>query len=138
MASLAQLRDGVAGILEAAIPRLNAYPRIWSVQVLPAVVVYPAEDAPLVTSGSATRTWDLNLYVLASAGEPVIGQYDLDELIDTSGPRSVIAALHGNSDLGLEDTDCVVRGITAYGQQYESVGIDHVGAVLRLYVETAG
>lgn len=137
MATLAQIRDGVRLVLEAAIPGLNVYPRIWSVKVLPAVVVYPADTDPLVTSGRASVSWDLDLYVLASAGEPEIGQLDLDELIDTGGPRSIIAALFG-SDLGLDDTDSLVTGMSNYGAQLESAGIDHVAAVLRLHVDTTG
>ncbi len=138
MATLAQIRDGVKTVLEDAIPGLVVYPRIWSVQLLPAVVVYPAEDTPLVTSGRASVDWDLDLHVLASAGEPVIGQFDLDELIDTGGTRSIVAALFGSDLGGLPGTDCLVTRMAAYGLQFESVGIDHVGATLRLHVDTTG
>jgi hypothetical protein len=137
VATLAQIRDGVKTTLEAAISGLKVYPRIQSVNVLPAVVVYPAEVDPLVTSGRASVSWQLDLYVLTSAGETEISQYRLDELIDTGGARSVIAALFG-TDLGLPDTDCLVTGISGYGTAYESVVPDHVGAVLRLLVHTTG
>lgn len=137
MATLAGIRDALKTVLEETITGLQVYPRIGSALILPAVVVAPAEEDPLVTSGRASVSWQLDLHVIASAADTELGQYALDDLIDTGGDRSIIAALF-DTDLGLDDTDCLVSGMTGYGLQWESIALDHVGATLRLLVHTTG
>lgn len=138
MATLAQVRDGVAVTLEAAIPGLSVYPRIESVANPPAVVVGVADDLDYrVVMNRAAMTWELNLYVLTSKAVNAVGQLDLDELIDIAGARSIPQALYAD-DLGLPDTQAHVATMTGYGGTWEAAGIDYIGAVLRLIVHTKG
>jgi hypothetical protein len=137
VATLAQIRAGIKTTLEAAIPDLHVYPHIVSVQRLPAVVVYPADADYRQVMRRAHMEWPLDLYVLCSAAEDTLGQYELDELIDITGPRSVVEALFGE-DLGLDGTQTHVATMTRYGGRFDSAGVDHVGAVLRLTVHTPG
>lgn len=137
MATLAQIRDGIKTILEAAIPTLTVYPRIESVLTVPACVVWPADASYVHVMNRAHMEWPIDLYVLASKADDRAGQYDLDELIDLTGSGSIVAALH-DDDLNLTGTQTHVTGMSGYGGTWDTAGIDHVGAVLRLTVHTPG
>jgi hypothetical protein len=135
MATLAAIRDAIRTTVEAVIPALQVYARLGVATNLPAMVVSVADvDYDLVMNRS-TMQWEFDLSVLASAGHVVLGQYTLDDLVDIGGPGSIVHALYG-SDLGLANTQAHVAGLSGYGGTFEGVGLDHVGAQLRLIVIT--
>jgi hypothetical protein len=138
VATLAQVRDGVATTLQAAISGLSVYSRVEGVANLPAVVVLVADGIDyLVVMNRATMTWQLDLHVLTSASMNSLGQLDLDELIDIAGARSIAQALYG-SDLGIAETQAHIESMSGYGGSIEAAGVDHIGATLRLVVHTKG
>lgn len=137
MATLAQVRDAVKTTLEALVPDVVVYPRFASVVNPPAVVVVPAETDYAVTMGRSTMRWDLDLYVLASSEDDGLAQWELDDLVDIDGAKSIVKALFGE-DLGLTDTHAHVASMRAYGSTFEAAGCPHIGAILRLAVITKG
>lgn len=137
MATLAQIRDGVKTVVEAAIAGLQVLPRFDSVGSLPAVILLPADADYRQTMNRSLMRWELDLFVLTSKSVNSLGQYDLDELIDIDGARSIPAALFGE-DLNLTDTQAHIASMSGYGGTFEATGVDHIGAVLRLVVLTKG
>lgn len=137
MATLAQIRQGIADVLNAADDRLTVYPYWGGPLVLPAAVVIPGEADYQHTFGQTHMTWPIRLYVLTQDAVDELGQVDLDEYVDLSGPRSLVAALN-TEDLGFtNDVQVAVRSLSGYGD-FEAAGIPHVGAILNLTVETKG
>jgi hypothetical protein len=135
VATLAQIRDGIRSIVETAIPTLRVYPRIGTTTTLPAMVITPADTNYDMVMNRSSITWEFDLAVLASAGDAVVGQYTLDDLIDIGGPGSIIAVLFGE-DLDLPNTHAHVASMSGYGGTFENAGVEHVGAILRLVVVT--
>jgi len=137
VATLAQIRDGVKTVLETAIAGLQVHPRFDSIGSLPAVVIVPADAGYLHVMNQSHMVWELDLLVLTSKAINSLGQYDLDELIDIAGARSIPAALYGE-DLELPGTQAHVATMSRYGGEFEAAAIDHIGAALRVVVHTTG
>lgn len=137
MATLAQIRDAVKTTVEQLVPELVVYPRFTSVANPPAVVVVPSVTDYAVTMGRSTMRWDLDLYVLASSEDTGLAQWELDDLVDIDGDKSLVKALF-NEDLGLADTNAHVASMREYGSSFEAAGCPHIGAILRLVVLTKG
>ncbi|MFF0183553.1 hypothetical protein [Streptomyces sp. NPDC005244] len=144
MASLAEVRSALKETLKAAISGLNVYSEVSDVQQVPAVVVIPAAPS---TSGLACNfngafgrgmdEWTLDLFVLVGRTEGALAQQKLDQYVTGKGSKSIREVLFQNADLGLTDgTDAHAEGIRLYGGFFESAGVPHVGAVLRITVRT--
>lgn len=137
MATLAQIRDGIRSILTAVDDKLNVYPRFHSQLVVPCVVVIPGDADYDVVFNRSMMTWELRLFVLASASVNELGQYAIDDYIDIGGSKSLVRALYGE-DLDIGDgTQVHVSGMSSYGT-FEAAGVDHIGCILSLTVHTPG
>ncbi len=136
MASLKQIRAGIATVLKAVDTRLTCYPYFGGAIHLPAAVLMPQDADLQITYGLSTVTWPLRLYVVTSATVAEFGQVDLDDYIDVNGSRSIPWALNGE-DLDLPGTQVVVDSVTDYGT-LEALGMSHISATLNLTVHTPG
>lgn len=144
MASLTEIRAALKATLKAAITDLNVYSEVSDVTQVPAVVVLPS--APSASGlacnfngafGRGMDEWTLDLYILVGRAEGALAQQKLDQYVTGKGAKSIRQILFENSDLGLTDTDVHVEGVTNYGGMFQSAGIQHVGAVLRITVRTS-
>ena len=91
--------------------------------------------------GLYTTTW--RILVLVSMQDFDNSQYSLDEYLEPSGPKSFAGILWNATwtgfprfSLGLPDTTHGFPHLEAYGGQWDSVGIDHIGAELTMDVTT--
>lgn len=142
MTGLANLRDGIKTVLESEVTNLTVYPRFeGQIAIAPgggAVVVQVADINYDVSFQRSTMHWNFDLYVMTSAAVNSLGQYDIDELIDITGSRSIVASLY-TENLGFTDTFAHVTGMREYGAQFsEAQDIPHIGAILSLEVITKG
>jgi hypothetical protein len=138
MATLAEVRAAVRTTLETSIDGLTVYARVPEKPNLPCVLVTPAETDFNVAMGRGVDTWQFDLAVIVSAADVELAQDQLDEYIAGQGPRSIRQAVFVANTLGLPGTAANVSRMSNYGARYEFVGVDHVGATLRLTVHTRG
>jgi hypothetical protein len=138
VASLGAIRTAIKGTVEAAISGLRGYDTVPAVAHVPAFVVEPVAADFDVAMGRGTDTWQLDLHVLVSDAEESLGQLALDGYISGAGTNSIRAAVFATRGLGLTNTDAHVAAVVAYGGQFESAGIPHIGATLRVIVHTRG
>lgn len=144
MASLTEIRAALKATLKGAISELNIYAEVSDVTQAPAVVVMPA--APSLSGlacnfngafGRGMDEWTLDLYVLVARTDGALAQQKLDQYVTGKGAKSIRQVLFQNSAIGLTDTDVHVEGVRDYGGMFQSAGIPHVGAVLRVTVRTS-
>lgn len=135
MPTLSEVRTAVASTLRTAItPELNVYHRVRPSVVAPAIIVMPAEADYLEVFGNAGTGWELDLVALVSPADEDAAQDLLDELVEPTGARSIIAAIAATPTLGRNDCHGVVRRLNNYGIRYQ-VGVDDfIGATLRMFV----
>jgi len=134
VATLAQIRQGIADVLTATDDRLTVYPYWVSNLHLPAAVI-TVDDADYLHVFTGTHmVWPLRLYVLVQYADAEFAQVALDEYIDPFGARSIVDALQ-DEDLELAKTQVAVTGVSDYGD-FEAAGIEHVGAIINLTVRT--
>jgi len=138
MASLAAIRTAVKTTLAAEIPTLHRYDKIAAAVNTPAVVVQPATTDFLVAMGRGTDTYYLDLHVIVAESDEIVAQAQLDEYVTGAGSNSIRAAVFATRALGLASTDAHIAAMTAYGVQFESAPLAHIGATLRLVVHTKG
>lgn len=138
MASLKAIRAAVKTTIETHIPSLTVYATVPEAAQVPSVVVAPATADFLVAGRRGTDTWEFDLSVLAAYADAEIGQDALDEYVTGAGAKSIRQVIFNNRSLGLANTDAHISGMQAYGAQFESAAIDHIGAILRLVVHTPG
>lgn len=139
MASLAAIRDALKATLEANISGIHGYDTVPEVMNLPAVVVQPVSTDFVVTNARGTDRINFDLFVLVSTADMRRAQEALDAYVTGAGTSSVREVIYNNGTLGLSDgTDAHVEGMRAYGGNYESANIRHIGAVLRVVVYTPG
>lgn len=143
MASIEQVRDAVKVTLEARIPGLTVYDTVKLVASLPAVVVIPRTGSFEAGIGPGVDdTYLFDLDVLCSVAVAELGQDSLDALVSGAGPRSIRQAIHSSRDergdaLRLPHCKARVTGWSQYATGFETAGIEHVGAVVRLEVVTS-
>lgn len=143
MASIEQIRDAIKLTLEARIAGLFVYDTVPSVTLLPAVVALPrAGDFEASMGPGVDDTYGFDLHVLCSAAVDELGQDDLDALVSGAGPRSIRQVVYESRDhrsdiLGLRNCKGRVTGWSRYAKGFESAGIEHIGAVVRLEVITS-
>lgn len=138
MASLTSIRGGIKATLDGNIASLHAYDKVPERPNLPAVVPVPVEADFDVAMGRGTDTWFFDLFVLTSHADAELGQDSLDSFVTGAGATSIRQVIFQNKTLGLSNVDAHVSGMRNYGATFEAVGVDHVGAVLRLVVHTKG
>jgi hypothetical protein len=146
MASLTEIRAAIKETVKANIADLMVYDEVPDVTQVPALVVMPSR--PSGTSGMVCdfngafnrgmHTWNLDLYVLVSRSPADVAQRSLDALISGRGERCIPNVLYLNPGLGLTDgTDAHAEGIRDYGGKFETQGVPHVGAIIRVTVRTS-
>lgn len=139
MASLKAIRLAVKSTLETHLPELIGYRTVPEAAQVPSFVVEPVPPADfLVAMGRGTDTWNFDIHVLVSSADAGLGQDELDDYVTGAGPKSIRQVVFNNRTLGLANTDAHVAQLIAYGGQFESAGIPHIGATLRLAVHTSG
>lgn len=139
MSTLKQVREGfVATVQPILVAEAQVYQYIPAHPVLPCLCIVPATADFAVSMGRGTDTWVFDLTMLVPSGNEELAQQLLDEFVTGAGPTSVRQALFQNRTLGLADVDAHIAGMTNYGGSIEAVGVDHVGASLRLVVHTSG
>lgn len=140
MASLSEIRSAIANTVTNAEIGLQAYDTVADIVAVPALLVLPAEGPDfMVTFARGSDTYQFDLFTMTSRVVPRTGQEALDAYVTGAGPRSLRALFWANKGLGLGDgTEATARGWSRYGGNFPNVGIDHIGAVLRLTVMTPG
>lgn len=139
MASLKAIRVAAKATIETHIPDLTGYPTVPEAVQVPAFVVEPAPPADfLVAMGRGVDTWNFDVHILVASSDAGLGQDELDDYITGAGAKSIRQVIFNNRTLGLTDTDAHIAQLIAYGGQFESAGIAHIGATLRLVVHTPG
>lgn len=138
MATLGTIRTAVKTIVAGNDSALWPYDKVPEAVQVPALVVEPVTADFNVAMGRGTDTWLLDLHLLVSDADAAIGQTLLDELVSGAGTRSIRQVVFNNRTLGLQNTDAHVAQMIAYGGQFESASVAHIGATLRLVVHTKG
>lgn len=138
MASLKAIRAAAKTTIETRIPSLTGYPTVPEAAQVPSFVIEPVLADFLVAMGRGTDTWNFDLHVLVASADAGIGQDELDDYVTGAGGKSIRQVVFNNRTLGLASTDAHIAQLVAYGGQFESAGIPHIGATLRLVVHTPG
>ena len=139
MASLADIRQGIASTIESNISGLSAYPNVPESVNLPAVLVVPRSADLAMAFGRGLDTWQFDLILLVSRRDDGLAQDDLDPMATGAGISSIRQAIFTNSLIGLTDgTAAFVTGMSQYGATYDIGGVSHVGATLTCRVTTTG
>lgn len=141
MSSLEAIRDAIKTTIETAITSLHVYDTVpGEANVLPCVVQIPFSADFEVAMGRGLDTWEIDLLVLVTTADMDIGQDALDAYVSGSGARSIRQAIFNNRDLGLTNsgTSAHVSEMLEYGMRFEAAAYDHIGARLRLKIQTPG
>jgi len=138
VAALSAIRDAIKSTIDANIPDVEVYDTVPDAVSVPAVVVMPSAADFQQAMGRGHDQWDFDLYVLASRAVVDEGQDALDSYVTGAGSNSIRQAIFQNRTLGLADVNAHVSGMSQYGGRFESAGVEHIGAVLRLVVLTDG
>lgn len=116
MSQLGDIRNAIAAKLQT-IPTLNVTAR-WDGTVAPPVaIVVPSPSAFLrygTTMGGESCDISYTIQILASKSLDRVGQEVLDEFLETSGEKSVYAAVSGDLP-GTDAHDCQVMEARNYG-----------------------
>jgi hypothetical protein len=138
MAALEDIRQAITDTLDT-IPGLRVTATVPDVANLPAVVILPRTTNFDMAFGRGFDEYEFDLAVLVSRAEPRTGQDALDAFITGAGSSSIRQTVFNNRTLGLSDgTQAHVSRMSDYGTQFPAAGVDHIGAVLRLVVQTIG
>lgn len=106
---------------------------------LPCVVFVPDAANFDVAMARGTDTWEFDVFVLVPSGDIEVGQVRLDPYVSGAGSLSVRQAIwNSRPNFSTAGFDAHISAMTSYGGQLESVGVNHVGAILRLIVHTRG
>lgn len=138
MSDLATIRDAIKTTLETAVSGLTVYDTVPDATNLPALVTVPVSADFNVAMGRGADTWQLDLYVMVSTADMGLGQDALDGFVSGAGATSIRAAVWASRSLGLPDVDATVTDMSNYGANFAQSSIQHIGAVLRLTVQTSG
>ena len=134
MGSLAAIRAGLVtnlNTLKTTYQDMQISPYILSNPTLPVILVKP-------TAGSVTEyhqamqngqeTWSLTVQAFIANGGDQSQQVWLDELLATSGPHSVKAAIEADKTLGGATEDLIVRRCISYQEYQRADGTLALGA----------
>jgi hypothetical protein len=140
MASLAQIRDGIAKTIKnhCGVSSLSTYKYVEEVATAPCIMVEPWAADFEGNFARGLHTWDFNIYVIVSpSASSAVGQALLDRLCDGGGDGSIQKIIDEHPNLGLtENTQAICYMLKGYGGHYEWAKIPHVGAVLKVRVIT--
>lgn len=139
MASLVAIRQALAHTIKSyAATELNTYATVNDMVDVPAIIIEPLNADYTVAFQRGSDTWEFHIFVLVGRGSEGEAQNLLDELITGAGPNSIREILYDHDDLGLPDTTATVHSMRGYGGSFEIAKIPHIGAVLKVRVDTDG
>lgn len=117
MATLDQLRDGLAARLETIASLKGVYPEAPGLVETPGAVVRFASPAITyaTTQGGLSHDYAFSILLLVSQAQGSPAQSQLDPYLDTSGVDSVYAAVDADPDLGLVGVTATVTSVTNAG-----------------------
>lgn len=132
MASLTELREGVANAL-SAIPGLQASAAVLTNPSLPTAYVFPGEINYHRTMTGHTD-WNLVVELQVATVSDIGAQKKLDAYLDASGTESIRAAIEADPTLGGKAEDTIVMGIRDYGMFARAQGDTVLGARVLVWV----
>jgi hypothetical protein len=129
MATLAQLREGLATRLETIASLKGIYPESPSLVETPAAVIRFASPAVTyaTTQGGSSDDYNFSVLLLVSAAQGSPAQSQLDPYLDTSGADSVYAAVDADPDLGGVCDVATVTSVANAGP-VTWAGVEYLGA----------
>lgn len=140
MSSLATLKQALADTIEEHISseEINVHTYIPDRINTPAVCIEPHMSKFDGAMMRGDDMWRFNVYIVVQRRDAEESQGELDDFLESAGPRSIREAIFKKPDLGLEDTQAFVSGMHEYGGGYRDARIDVIGAILRVDVHTDG
>lgn len=139
MARVSLIREGLAARM-ATISGLNAYARAKGELRLPAAVVVPEPGAAIAynaTMGRGSDDHTFRIYLLVEQNVEDLDQRALDDYLDGSGSKSIIAAIDGDGSLGGAAHFTRVVGVADYGE-ITWAGVQYLGAEILVEVTAGG
>lgn len=145
MASLARIKQALADTIEEHVTskEVNVFTYIPDLIQAPAVCldVHRADFDGAMARGD--DMWRFNVYIVVQRGDAENSQDELDEFLESTGPRSIREAIFNTPSLGVDEdqhgfVQAFVSGVHEYGGGYRDARIDVVGAILRVDVHTDG
>jgi hypothetical protein len=129
MATLAQLRAGLAARLETIASLNGVYPEAPGLIATPAAVIRFASPAIIyaTTQGGMSDDYSFSILLLVSTAQGSPAQSQLDPYLDTAGADSVYAAVDADPDLG---GICDVATVTSVANAgpVTWAGVEYLGA----------
>lgn len=141
MSSLANIKKALADTIEKHVSpaqEVNVFTYIPDLIQTPAVCIDPHMSKFDGAMARGDDMWRFNVYIVVQRGDAENSQDELDDFLESAGPRSIREAIFNSPDLGLGDCQAFVSGVHEYGGGYRDARIDVVGAILRVDVHTDG
>lgn len=132
MSSLTEIRDALKKTISQA--GLNVYETVADVTNSPAAVIMPDMSGYSNAMGMGGDEYYFDIPVLVAAHNIRDAQRQLDKFVTGQGEKSLREFLFRNSNLGLDDVDCHVKGFKGYGGNFKTSMTNQIGAVLRVCV----
>lgn len=132
MSSLTEIRDALKRTISQA--GLNVYETVADVTNSPAAVIMPDDADYQGAMAMGGDEYHFDIPVLVSAHNIRDAQRQLDQFVTGRGEKSIREFLFRNSNLGLDDVDCFVKGYKGYGGGFKTAMTNQVGAVLKVCV----
>lgn len=139
MARVSLIRDGLKARL-ATISGLHAYARAPKELRLPAAVVVPESGVAIAynaTMGRGSDDFTFRIFLLVSETVEDLSQHKLDDYLDGSGAKSIIAAIDADDTLGGVVHFTRVVGVANYGE-ITWAGVQYLGAEILMQVTAGG
>lgn len=140
MASLTDIRAGLAANL-AVLNGVQISPYVTSSPTLPVIWIRPAPDEHAEfhqTMHNGLEWWHLIVEAYVGTPSDIGAQMKLDELVESSGPTSVKAAIEADETLGGVAQTLQVERATGYGEYGRPDGTTALGAKWNVLVYMAG
>lgn len=145
MASLARLKQALADTIESHVTseELNVFTYIPDLIQTPAICIDVHTSKFDGAMARGDDMWRFNLYIVVQRSDAEESQSNLDDFLESTGPRSIREAIFNNPSLGVDEdqhgfVQAFVSGVHEYGGGYRDARIDVIGAVLRVDVHTDG
>jgi hypothetical protein len=132
VSSLTEIRDALKATIQQS--GLNVYETVPDVTNSPAAVILPDTSSYTNAMAMGGDEYEFDVAVLVAAHNIRDAQRQLDQFVTGKGEKSIREYLFRNSNLGLDDVDCHVKGFKGYGGSFKTAMTNSVGAVLRVCV----
>jgi hypothetical protein len=132
VSSLTEIREALKRTISQA--GLNVYETVPDVTNSPAAVILPDDSNYVGAMAMGGDEYYFDIPILVAAHNIRDAQRKLDQYVTGKGEKSVREFLFRNSNLGLDDVDCIVKGFKGYGGSFKASTVDMVGAVLKVCV----